>query len=232
LRRSKRHGLPTFENQKSNPTQEGLAMKKAVAAALFAFVLVSAPIRAQVGDPWMVRVRLVDLKMDNSSDAGSGALSGLPSNAIDVNSKWIPEIDISYFFTNALSLELVLTVPQSQTVTVAGTDVGSFRHLPPSLLGQYHFTGFFDHFTPYVGVGINYTRIMNQNFIVPGLALENHSFGPAIQVGVDVPVQKSWSVNLDVKKVWISSDVTLNGQKVSNVSLDPWLLGIGIGYRF
>ena len=51
-------------------------------------------------------------------------------------------------------------------------------------------------------------------------------------MGVDVAVQKSWSVNLDVKKVWISSDVTLNGQKVSNVSLDPWLLGIGIGYRF
>ena len=209
-------------------------MKETLAVGLFALGLVSGPVTAQqAGDPWMVRARLVDLKMDTSSDAGSGPLTGLPANAIDVNSKWIPEGDISYFFSERLSLELVLTVPQSQTVTVKGLgDVGSFRHLPPSLLGQYHFAGFFDRFTPYVGVGINYTRIMNQNFNVPGLALQNHSFGPAIQVGVDVPFEKSWSANLDVKKVWISSDVTLSGQKVSNVSLDPWLLGIGIGYHF
>ena len=209
-------------------------MKKTLTGGLFALGLVSGPVTAQqAGDPWMVRARLVDLKMDTSSDAGSGPLTGLPADAIDVNSKWIPEVDISYFFSETLSLELVLTVPQAQTVTVKGLgDVGSFRHLPPSLLGQYHFAGFFDRFTPYAGVGINYTRIMNQNFNVPGLALENHSVGPAIQVGVDVPFDKSWSANLDVKKVWISSDVTLSGQKVSNVSLDPWLLGIGVGYRF
>jgi outer membrane protein len=47
-----------------------------------------------------------------------------------------------------------------------------------------------------------------------------------------LPITNPRVANLDVKKVWISSDVTLSGQKVSNVSLDPWLLGIGIGYRF
>jgi outer membrane protein len=146
-------------------------MKTVFVVGWFALGLVSVPVMAQQAEsPWMVRIRWVDLKMDTSSDAGSGALTGLPSNAIDVNSKWIPEIDVSYFFSKAVSLELVLTVPQSQTVTVAGLgDVGSFRHLPPSLLGQYRFAGLSDRFTPYVGAGINYTRIMNQNFRVPDL---------------------------------------------------------------
>jgi len=39
-------------------------------------------------------------------------------------------------------------------------------------------------------------------------------------------------VNLDIKKVQIRSDVTLNGTKISNVKVDPLLVGIGVGYRF
>ncbi len=38
-----------------------------------------------------------------------------------------------------------------------GTKIGTLKHLPPTLLAQYHFTNF-GAFKPYVGAGINYTR--------------------------------------------------------------------------
>ncbi|HZX27348.1 MAG TPA: OmpW family outer membrane protein, partial [Telluria sp.] len=38
--------------------------------------------------------------------------------------------------------------------------------------------------------------------------------------------------NVDVKKVQIRSDVAISGAKVSAVQVDPWLFGVGVGYRF
>ncbi len=38
-----------------------------------------------------------------------------------------------------------------------GAKIGTLKHLPPTLLAQYHFTNL-GAFKPYVGAGINYTR--------------------------------------------------------------------------
>ena len=59
---------------------------------------------------WEARIRGVYLNMANKSDP-IGALA-VPSDAIHVNSKMIPEVDFEYFFTPNWSSELVLTYPQ------------------------------------------------------------------------------------------------------------------------
>jgi outer membrane protein len=64
------------------------------------------------------------------------------------------------------------------------------------------------------------------------VTLEHKSFGGALQAGVDFKIDKNWSINLDLKKVWISSDVYIEGTKVSNAQLNPLLVGAGVGYRF
>lgn len=179
---------------------------------------------------WMVRARAVHLDMDNGSDANA-ALS-LPADAITVENKTIPEVDISYFFTPNIAAELVLTVPQKHHVYLAGTDIGTFKHLPPTLLAQYHFnpTG---TFRPYVGAGVNYTLIDSEHLANDTLFLENSSVGAAVQVGFDVKLTKNMFLNVDLKKVQIRSDVkTAAGATVSRVKLDPTLLGVGLGWRF
>ena len=85
---------------------------------------------------------------------------------------------------------------------------------------------------PYVGAGINYTRISSVNLLDGGADLENDSFGYAIQAGLDYAIDKNWSLNFDVKKVQIRSDVFIGGAKASRVKVDPVLLGVGVGYRF
>lgn len=183
---------------------------------------------------WMVRARVVRLQMADKSDA-IPSLS-VPQDAIQANDKTIPEIDISYFFTPNIAAELILSVPQKQDVTLSGTKIGTFKHLPPTLLAQYHFMP--DAMVrPYVGAGVNYTRISSVSLNVPGvgdLDLDSSSFGGALQAGVDVRIAGNLFLNVDVKKIWIDSDVYLksSGAKVSAVKLDPIAIGIGLGYRF
>ena len=202
--------------------------KLIAAAAVLATLTLSTSAAMAQESPWQVRARAVYLDPADKSApvAGAGA-----SDRLTVSDKTIPEVDISYFFTPNWAAELVLTYPQKHDVFLDGGKIGSFKHLPPSLLLQYHFTNS-TPFKPYVGAGVNYTRISSVNLLNGGADLENDSFGLAVQAGVDYQLDKNWSLNFDVKKVQIRSDVFIGGAKASRVKVDPVLIGVGVGYRF
>jgi outer membrane protein len=198
------------------------------AMALLAGSALALPLAVQAQDgPWMVRVRAVNLDPSNSDSTGLG---------LGINSKVIPEVDVSYFFTPHIAAELVLTVPQKQTVSSNGVAIGSLRHLPPTLTLQYHFTDM-GAFKPYVGAGINYTRFTNVQFtpaVVAALnpSLSKDSVGFALQAGVDYAISKNMYLNFDVKKVQIKTSVYSFGAKAGTLKVDPWLIGVGVGWRF
>lgn len=202
--------------------------KSATAIILAALCLITGDAMAQQS-PWMVRARAVHIDPANKSDP---VVAGA-SDRITVSSKTIPEVDISYFFTPNISAELILTYPQKHHVNLDGKDFGTFKHLPPTLSAQYHFMPE-AQVSPYVGAGINYTNISSVNLDGGTYRLENNSIGFALQAGVDFKLDKNWSLNLDVKKVQIRSDVNVSatGAKISNVQIDPVLIGVGLGYRF
>jgi outer membrane protein len=206
---------------------------KAAALAAGIAAILAAPAARADDDPFMIRLRAVYLDFAQKSDAIPSL--GVPSDAITVNKKWIPDLDLEYFFTPNWSSELVLTYPQSQTVSVNGLGpIGTFKHLPPTLTVKYNFLPD-SVFRPYVGVGVNLTFISNVNLAVPGvgpLDLDSTSVGVAGQVGADFKVADHWFVNVDAKWVQLGSDVKFDGSKISTVHLNPWLLGVGIGYRF
>lgn len=204
--------------------------KSSLILALLALGTVAAPVMAQQS-PWMVRARVVNIDTANKFDTSVPGLK----DGIHVSNKTIPEVDISYFFTPNLAAELILTYPQKHDVSAPGLGagkIGTFKHLPPTLSLQYHFMPE-AQFSPYVGAGINYTRVSQVN--LPGdFKLEKNSYGLALQAGVDFKLDKNWSLNLDVKKVQIRSDLSSDalGGKVGTVKIDPWLVGVGVGYRF
>jgi outer membrane protein len=120
-------------------------------------------------------------------------------------------------------------------VTVAGTSIGTFKHLPPALTAKYDFLPN-EAFQPYLGAGINLTIISDVHLGVPGvgtLKLDSTSVGPVLQAGFDYKLQEHWYLNADVKWIKLGSNVDLVGAgKVSTVHIDPYLFGIGMGYRF
>ena len=206
-------------------------MKKSVAALvlLLSAAAGSQALAQQVQESsWLVRVRAAHLDPANKSDPVGGVGA---ANRLTVESRTIPEIDITYFFTPHWATELVLTYPQKHRVSLDGTDIGSFKHLPPTLTLQYHFTPE-KTFSPYVGAGLNYTRISSVNLLNGAADLESSSVGPALQAGIDYKINRNWSLNLDVKKIYIRSDVNTAAGTISQVKVDPLLIGVGIGYRF
>ena len=199
-------------------------MKKHITLAAVALcTLMSGAAMAQqtTEGPWLVRARAVHLDSANKDSTGLN---------LSVNDKWIPEVDITYFFNKNIAAELILTVPQRHTLSAGGTAIGSLKHLPPSLLVQYHFTDL-PGFKPYVGAGVNYTRFSSIR-LPAGVDVDRNSFGGALQLGVDIPVAKDVYLNFDVKKVYIKTDVSAAGNKIGTFKVDPVLFGIGLGWRF
>lgn len=202
--------------------------KNSIAAALLGTVLCSAAMAQQATEgPWMVRARAVHLNSSNSDSTGLG---------LAINNKWMPEVDISYFFNKNVAVELVLTVPQKQTISASGTTIGSLKHLPPTLTAQYHFTDL-GGFKPYLGAGVNYTRFSSVRFdsgvnAALNPSIDKNSFGWALQAGVDIPLSKNLYLNVDVKKVQIKTDVSSFGTKVGEFKVNPVLFGVGLGWRF
>lgn len=169
----------------------------------------------------LVRVRAIEILPNAKSD---------PVGGVDVANKLAPDVDVSWFFTKNIAVELLLTIPQTHNVTLNGADIGDAAHLPPTLLLQYHLP-LSQHFQPYAGAGLNYTVFTDRD-LNGGLQLERDSVGPAVQVGFDVPLTDGWLLNFDVKKIWIDSDVTSAGSFVTHVDIDPLVVGAGVGYRF
>ena len=197
-------------------------MKKTLLAAAALCALTSGAAMAQnypQDGKWMVRARAVHL---DSANKDSTPLD------LSVNNKMIPELDISYFFTPNFAAELILTYPQKHDVRAGGAEIGSLKHLPPTLLAQYHFTNL-GAFKPYVGAGINYTRFSSVDILGGALNVKKNSFGPALQVGFDYALDKNWSINFDVKKVYIDTNVSGG---IGKFKVDPVLVGVGVGYRF
>ena len=200
-------------------------------------------------NPWMVRGRVLGVLPDASADlsVGTAALAG----NVEIGDQYVPELDITYFFTKNIAAELILAVTPHDVkavgVTVPGAldnatvDLGDVWLLPPTLTLQYHFdTG--TQVKPYFGAGVNATFFFDedQGSVADGIDYDP-SFGGALQVGVDYDLDGEpgdWLLNADIKKVWINTDVTVDfttalGATVdADVDINPTVVGVGFGYKF
>jgi outer membrane protein len=198
-----------------------MTKKMITAVALAAAALTAGSAFAQITDgSVLVRVRAVSLQSANSDSTGLG---------LSINDKTIPEVDFTYFLSKNLAAELILTVPQEHTLSSNGTKIGTVTHLPPTLLLQYHFDA--GSFKPYVGAGVNYTKFTSAD-LPAGVDIKRDSVGGALQVGVDVPLSGNMYFNVDVKKVYLETDVSAGGVKAGTFKVDPLLVGVGLGWRF
>lgn len=220
-------------------------MKKAI--WMLAAVAALSPVQAmaEAGD-WVVRVRAAHINPDEDSGPFTGALAAPGTGHLTVDSNTIPELDISYYVTKNIALELILATGSKHDVKLEGSaggaldqNLGEVNVLPPTLTVQWHFMPD-QMFDPYVGAGINYTRFMDKNLrhsVGGGIEVGRNSFGPALQAGFDINLKDGWLINADVKKLWIDTDVRFKGDglpagKIDSLDIDPWVFGIGFGKKF
>lgn len=191
-----------------------------VIAALAALPIVAS---AQSGEgKFMVRGRVLSMKNDNGNSPPAG---------IEASDKVFPEFDFTYFITRNLATELVLTYPQKHDISLNGANIGTVKQLPPTLMLQWHFIPE-GTVRPYVGIGLNYTMFSDVKLTVAGADIDRNSWGLAYGAGVDIRLARQWFLNLDAKYVNIETDVKVNGSKLTTLEINPWLLSVGVGYRF
>lgn len=207
----------------------------------------SAPRPRQAGD-LVLRLRGIAVV---PQEKASLALNGgtLPGD-VEIDAAYVPELDLSYFVTRNLALELIAATAKHNVSakggTLGGTDLGHVWLLPPTLTAQYHPMP--DNWvSPYFGVGVNYTVFYNEKIgstaVVGGASVPNaitsidyeNRFGFAMQAGLDFKIDDAWSINVDVKKIFLETKATVRtalGTVTADVDIDPWLVGFGVGYRF
>lgn len=148
----------------------------------------------------------------------------------DVSTEYVPELDLTYFFTKNIALE-VIAAYAVHDVSLNNVGLGDTGVLPPHVFLQYHFDGL-GGIKPYVGAGIGYIFTLDESLIAPGVNLSDE-FTWGLQAGVDIEIGNNWYLNADVKKIfWKPELENAGGLTGTEVNIDPWIIGVGFGYRF
>lgn len=190
---------------------------------------------------WKGRLRLISVMPNDDSttiaDTGTG---------VTVDDAITLEADLTYMFNDNWGVEVIAGTTEHDLDTkdgaLGGADAGSVGVLPPTITLQYFFNTS-GGFHPYMGVGVNFTLFYSYDLSedLAGLGVSDidfdSSFGFAGNLGFDVDIDDRWLFNIDLKYITISTDaeIQLDGGGVLDtldVDIDPWVIGIGFGYRF
>jgi outer membrane protein len=219
-------------------------MKRTGIGSVALGLLLSAPVMVAAQDSsWTCRARGL---WDKPSGAG-GTIVGTGGTAYEPESALAPEVGVTLKVHRNLGVELGIATWRNDTTTSGGAigalEAGSARILPVNVILQYHVTTGDSPLKPYLGVGLNYTKMWDYaaspQFAALGIAdvTASSSFNLAAQAGVDVVAKKHWLVNADLKYVRVRTDLTPTtaigtSMPSFNVVIDPWVVGFGVGYRF
>ncbi len=186
------------------------------------------------GSKWQFRLRGIVVTPDESADIE--AIGG----DVSISTAVVPEFDITYFFNENWSLELILATAKHDVEAVGTSagdiDLGHVWLLPPTLTAQYHFTG--GDFVPYLGAGPNLTLFygVDEGPVADDVDYDT-SVGFALQGGFDYMLNDKWFLNFDVKKLFLNTDATVNATTalgatvVADVDINPWIFGVGVGLK-
>ncbi|WP_329742223.1 OmpW/AlkL family protein [Dyella sp. A6] len=203
---------------------------KALLSTLLAGTLIAGMLpvaHAADAKSWVVHLgaHVVDPKSDN------GHLAGMKAS---IGSDTQPTISAEYFFTPSWSAEVLAALPFRHTIRLNGQKAATTRQLPPVIGVNYHFLPD-AKISPFVGAGINYTRFFSTKGagLLEGAHVKiDNSWGAAAHAGVDVQLAPRWLFTADIRWISISGDVHVNGTRVGNAKVDPWVYGVSVGYRF
>ena len=227
-------------------------MKKAASLAL-AVALASGSMFAQAYQAGDLILRLGAATVAPNDDSDSITLPTEPATVlrgVEVDDDTQLGIIPAYMVTDHWGFELLAATPFEHDVSVKGAplDAGSIKHLPPTLSLQWYPRGNASGWQPYIGIGLNYTLIYDEDVDSDlkdalgallgaekvDLELQD-SFGLSGQVGVDVPINENWAINAGVWYIDIDTEAKIKtdvGTVKFDVDIDPWVYNFGIAYKF
>lgn len=196
--------------------------------------------------PWLLRVGPASALFDARSTVEVGG-AAVPGADIGVKDNTTLALEVGYTLSPQWTARLAVGVPPTTTLSAGGSltamvpplsgTLGKVKYGPAVLSLTYGF-GALGPVRPYVGAGINYTRVFeSRDADVGGLEVDS-AWGSALEAGFELPMGERWSVFADVRKVFVKTKARGSIPALGNppaavtIKLDPSLVHIGVGYRF
>ena len=142
-----------------------------------------------------------------------------------------PTLNLDYRVCRNIVIDVLGAVPLTHDIKLDGKEVGTTRHLPPTLTVQYHPLAD-TAIDPFVGAGVNRTFFFNESLSGgPNLQLSN-TWGYTVQGGVDWKFAPGWVAGADLRYIQIEPNASVGGTPIGKVKIDPLAFGVNVGYRF
>lgn len=177
----------------------------------------------------------------------SSAVRPIPGSGVSVDDGVSLGFSATYLITPQIGVELLAALPFKHDIkgegSLDGVDIGSVKHLPPTLTLQWYPRLGVDWVQPYVGAGVNYTTFMSEEAdgelesIVGKTKISlDDSWGYALQAGADWRLNDKWFINTSLWYVDIGTEATLKtagaGTLKTDVDINPLVVMLGAGMRF
>lgn len=197
-----------------------------IVAVLFLFLLPAWNAQAEAEGDLVVRGRIISVLPSKESIDPTNQLMPI------LNNTTAPEVDADYYLGQTISTELSLPVSRHNVKSNQdASNLGSVWVVSPSLTLKYHF--FTDKIIkPYVGAGVNYSKFIATDSANGKSLSFSSSIAPVFQIGADLQINKVLSLNADIKKVYMRPSVGVSKGTDSKATIDPYILGFGVGYKF
>lgn len=193
-----------------------------------------------VPNGWYVQLGPAYIAFDEDAtiDTPAGTIPG--ANAEFENNFGVG-LGIGYQFSEKWSAIFIFGTTPTTTVTgtgtLAGTTVGDIKYGPSVLALNYHIPTN-KRFKPFVGAGLNYTKIFStEDGAITNLEADD-TFGFVLRAGFDYEITERHGLFFSANKVFASSTARgnapgLGGAPVTaDIDLDPLILHTGWSFKF
>lgn len=209
-------------------------MRNLIALTIMSAAALSAPAFAQAsedtasGKRFAVVGGVAHMQPKNDATAGIGDVDGGPA----------PTLSASWYINDNVALELWGAADKfdHRVRSDDGAKLGTISQHPLALSAQYHFGDADRTFRPFVGVGYYQSNFSNETLSLADNDLHvgvDTAKGAMGTVGVDMNINSTWFVRADARYLHSRPDVRVAGENTgTELKLDPWVIGVGIGARF
>lgn len=204
------------------------------------------PAFAQSGGQWVFRAGAAHVAPDVTSSALSAP--SVADTRVDVDNGATVIFGATYYLDDDLSVDLLAGLPFKHDLLGAGSaagvgKVGSVRASAPAVFLQYRFNDPSATVRPFVGAGVTYADFTDEKGTAaltaitnpggPGTLIEaDGAFGGGLQVGVSVRLARRWFLEGSITKLLLKTSATLSTAQKVDLTLDPLVTTIAVGYRF
>ncbi len=159
-----------------------------------------------------------------------------PAPGLKIDGDVAPVISASWYATPNIAVELWGAADKfNHRVKADGPGkIGTVDQQPIALSGQYHFGAPDKVMRPFVGLGYYESNFSNESIGGDGahVGLETAK-GAIATAGMDFNINETWFARADARYMKGDAGVRVAGQGTGQeLTIDPWVVGVGIGARF